>query len=112
MRDLKFRAWDGVSYMSNPFTLQDIQLRKIAFTSGCPVMQFTGLTDKNKNEIYEGDITHSAGGREYYEIIWNKSGWKIKSVTSHKVILYSAEMAKFQIVVGNIYEHPNLTLPS
>lgn len=55
-REIKFRAWDNVDYMSSPFTLKDIQEGKIQFTEEAKIMQFTGLRDKNGKEIYEGDI--------------------------------------------------------
>ena len=59
-RIIKFRAWDNVDYMSTPFTLQDVQNKKIEFTSDCVIMQFTGLLDKNGKEIYEGDLITSS----------------------------------------------------
>jgi uncharacterized phage protein (TIGR01671 family) len=55
-RELKFRVWDNIDYMSSPFTLQDLQEKKIQFTPECVVMQFTGLRDSKGVEIYEGDI--------------------------------------------------------
>jgi len=56
MRDIKFRAWNGTDYMTNPFTLLDIQNGKIQFApSDTVVMQYTSLKDKNGKEIYEGD---------------------------------------------------------
>ena len=54
-REIKFRAWDNVDYMSGTFTLKDLQDKKIGFTDECIVMQFTGLQDKNGVDIYFGD---------------------------------------------------------
>ncbi len=55
-REIKFRAFDGVDYVTKPFTLLDIQSGKIQFASSDTViMQFTGLHDTNGVEIYEGD---------------------------------------------------------
>ena len=55
-KEKKFKVWDGVDYMSNPFTLYDIVLRKIQFTSDYKVLEYTGRNDKNGIEIYEGSI--------------------------------------------------------
>ena len=56
MREIRFRIWDGIDYMSSSFSLQDIQQSKIQFTKDLAVMQFTGLKDENGKDIYEGDI--------------------------------------------------------
>ncbi len=55
-RELKFRVWDNIDYMSSPFTLEDVRDKNIDFINGLHVMQYTGLKDKNGKEIYEGDI--------------------------------------------------------
>ena len=60
-REIKFRVWDNVDYMSTPFTLHDLQMRKVMFTQDCILMQFTGLLDKNGKEIYEGDVVITKG---------------------------------------------------
>ncbi len=49
MRDIKFRAWFGDEF--EYFEAGDGQ----SF-SGCDLSQYTGLSDKNGQEIYEGDI--------------------------------------------------------
>jgi uncharacterized phage protein (TIGR01671 family) len=94
MREIKFRVWDRVDYICSPFTLEDLQLKNVQFTSDCIVMQFTGLLDKNDVEIYEGDIVkfhyfYGSGGLEGFVeaeheltgvIEWGAYGWGVYAI--------------------------------
>jgi hypothetical protein len=93
MREIKFRRWCE-TWMDN--TPSWIGLIDGEFSSECELMQYTGLTDKNGKEIYEGDIILHPSGRRYkveipscYELVW------------------TGEVKKIE-VEGNIYENPEL----
>lgn len=100
-REIKFRVWDNVDYMSSSFTLQHLQERKIQFTPDCIVMQFTGLKDKNGKEIYEGDILDTNW------IISFKNGMFGIFDKSHYMGI-NQYMSDFREVIGNIHEHEHL----
>jgi uncharacterized phage protein (TIGR01671 family) len=72
------------------------------------LMQFTGLLDKNRKEIYEGDIVASSEGN--FEVFWYEAhnGFWVRDLYNH---LVSECYCKIGIpllveVVGNIYENP------
>lgn len=107
MREIKFKVWDGVDYMSRPFTLDNIQRRRIEFTSDCVLLQLTGVLDRNGKELYEGDI-----------IAWEYNDFAEKCVSP---IRYNSNMGCFDIpmdndgqrplpfeILGNIYQNPEL----
>jgi|ERR1700722_3358066 len=118
MRELKFRVWDNVDYMSTPFTLRDLQEGKIQFTSECQVTQFTGLMDNNKKEIYQLDIVKiksKASGIEYVRmIVWHQQSCQYKISNSKKRLkgttaLYAEKIYNDNIIViGNVFENPEL----
>jgi uncharacterized phage protein (TIGR01671 family) len=133
MRAIKFRAWyngDGKKGMYFPSTYSynevfGVKQMQWLFPcdDGChkyivtPLMQFTGLTDKNDKEIYEGDIV------TYKRSIGNWTGQYM--TTTHKIV-FSEEVFAFVMeygssyiklrkhwgyeyeVIGNIYENPEI----
>ena len=77
--------------------------------------QFTGLTDKNGNKIFEGDIIkipddydefgHNAG--EIYEVYFCCGGFRLKPKYS-KARGYWLEDDETVEVIGNIHDNPEL----
>ena len=79
------------------------------------VMQSTGLKDKKGTEIYEGDILELVSWREGTNVpnpqAWTK-GEVCFSNGAFRIHAYIVcEVASDCIVIGNIYENPDL-LPS
>lgn len=78
------------------------------------VGQFTGLTDKNGKEIYEGDIIEDKNGIGV--IMWFQTAWGVASyaygydgLKSYTAVdsFYSKETQEW-IVIGNIHDNPEL----
>lgn len=79
-------------------------------------MQFTGLTDKNGKEIYEGDIVTFIGWRNRV-VTWQPegcyAGWFAvdDKKPDRPLGIYSGEEPNTIEVLGNIYENPELLKP-
>jgi len=69
------------------------------------LMQYTGLTDKNGKEIYEGDIVAVDGIN--YPVVWSDTfaSWQIAQFNGHWQLYEENQTAE---IIGNIYEDPNL----
>lgn len=155
MREIKFRAWDseaecfvysdqqyddyffefvngvlvGFSVDVVPATSSeppDLESRELK-----PVMQYTGLSDRNGKEIYEGDVVRCAikGGNTYIGPIKYFQDFGIFGVAMCKPFKYLSADANRPLgssgssttykaynwhsyksieVIGNIYENPEL----
>ena len=75
--------------------------------------RFTGLYDKNKKEIYGGDIVDGRGWENEYirfkePVIWEHTGWYIgwKNKKFHDIT--SLDACKDLKIIGNIYENQKL----
>ena len=129
MREIKFRKWDEENK-------EMIDGDCLAFEEYAPlselltqdgIMQYTGLTDKNGKEIYEGDILELKAletgftalnwaavvefGNPNGEYNW---GWQLKPIKgvgiNPDILLWvETEMPNVSCnVIGNIYQNPEL----
>lgn len=75
------------------------------------VGQYTGLTDKNGNKIFEGDILKLISDNEisYYDVVYPEADcrWIIRKNGIYQDVL--DEFAeRYMTVAGNIYDNPEL----
>lgn len=120
MREIKFRAWDG-EQMHKAFDLTQNPIYWWKDNFDYPLMQYTGLKDKNGVEIYEGDILSSSGGyggdligSVYWGVLSDTDGWSHGAyqcwVCDGESLfdLAGANSDASCEVIGNIYENPEL----
>lgn len=132
MRPIKFRVWDKlrkemmdvyeISFDSEQvagYISSEKKTRRLnPLDDDFELMQFTGLTDKNGKEIYEGDIVELKGkdkmSREVkthsriYVIEWSDTLTGFEPIKDDYIGPWSREWASDYEVIGNIYENPEL----
>jgi uncharacterized phage protein (TIGR01671 family) len=109
MRTIKFRGWNKV-HGGMTYGLCSSEQRHTLVWS---LMQYTGLTDKNGVEIYEGDIVKYLddidGETKLFGFIeWERAWW---SVDLPWVYFRENDIMDDDIayeVIGNLYETPDL----
>lgn len=130
MREIKFRAWDKVSEIMWHWNLKNLGCSDIGELKGedngcsdltnilkkCPVMQYTGLKDKNGKEIYCSDIVKGYfNEEEVIDSIWltlteedKKNGYLTFQLPDN-IVDFARESYPDELeVIGNIYENPEL----
>jgi hypothetical protein len=116
-RLIKFRAWDGKKMDYNPEQCTDGP-ESTGLNSNITgmfeewhspryiaIMQYTGLRDKNGNEIYECDVVTDSHG-EHYQVQFSDGAFEV--IHDGNVVEPLGELADITEVIGNIYENPEL----
>lgn len=134
MREIKFRAWDktdnqmlnvdymrldngNVLYVTGETFFEDDGWYKYFLDNGIELMQYTGLKDKNGIEIYEGDIVKfDPSVQPLGDMPQDGEVGIIKYVLNSFVVVpqsdcsinYNIDEIGDWVVIGNIYENPEL----
>ena len=120
MREIKFRAWDGMIMRYDVTGFEHGFENEMAgvFLDGdyyridenTPVMQYTGLKDKNCVEIYEGDLVRTIedfGTDQYSDTRNVDREVAFQGGAFYPVCMYPPNSEDCEII-GNIYENPEL----
>jgi len=135
MREIKFRVWDksvpantSKEELANPsgmmipwhYVIESTYLLS-ALRGDYPLMQYTGLKDKNGVEIFEGDIVSypnrdcsgavKFGTYEHDTIEQFIAGTGFYFEYSNHVQPLHTSCVQALEILGNIYQHPTLLTP-
>ena len=105
MREIKFRAWDKRD-IENPPSMYYFDFKTAHQFVRCGnIMQYTGLKDRNGEEIYESDIVNSHDGLFVIKYSEEKMAYGLYS----KGVEYPWYVSKYSLeIIGNIHENPEL----
>lgn len=117
MREIKFRVWDSERKKILPIQRHSFKTGK-SMPYGWNIeyvfdglMQYTGLKDKNRKEIYEGDILLYDSGSKT-SVFYNNGAFVRSYGNSNMYLLYDSFIEDGCLcnyeVIGNIYENPEL----
>ena len=114
MRPIKFRVWDkDLGIMFNDVS--------VLYQEAGIYMQYTGLTDKNGKEIYEGDVltnnlykNHNVAFKCYYEdkeAMYRLLPFKLKidgKPIGTKDLSLQMDSVRRKEIIGNVFEDKHL----
>lgn len=116
MRTIKYRAWTGTKMVipneirwNDDGSIREINTEGLSNIPGCdrwPLLEFTGLKDKNGVEIFEGDILKFSDWKPKEVVYLDKdfAGFSLKG-TDLWLMQYDMDKAE---IIGNIYKNPEL----
>ena len=127
MKTVKFRIWNGIEmvyditsgkfgtfYVNpekgnglNPEDTASLTVNTTKYHEGMPLMQYSGIDDKNGKEIYEGDIFKLGAEKEVFEVRF-EHGCFMAFCNGKQYGPIGELQICFIDIIGNIYQNAEL----
>ena len=127
MKKVQFRVWNGMEmvyditsgkfgtfYVNpekgdglNPEDTASLTVNTTKYHEGTPLMQYSGINDKNGKEIFEGDIFKLGSEKELFEVRF-EHGCFMAFMKDKQYGLIGELQICFIDVIGNIYKNHEL----
>lgn len=104
MREIKFRAWDGIKMLKHIYSHTTPE-GWLWIDNPCKVgvkalMQYTGLKDKNGKEIYEFDYLGD------YCVFWGSGEYILQNISTGDIMDCNEKNTNDKEITGNRFETP------
>jgi YopX protein len=108
MRPLLFRCYDKrLQFMYGSTSLAEMLLDPPIFKEEHVLMQYTGMHDNKRHEIYEGDILFNSFARNYWEVSFADGGFVVTLLPDNTYCEMLCNVVGFEhsafTIFGNIY---------
>ncbi|EHQ87756.1 YopX family protein [Desulfosporosinus youngiae] len=119
MREQKFRVWDRIQEkMLKPQALSFDMQSSAPFAVSVPgrswepigkyiLMQWTGFSDSNGIEVYEGDLVRISS--IIYKVVWNKTLATFELLELGSFSKCEISTVECSVVIGNEFQKSNLS---
>lgn len=119
MREQKFRVWDRIQEkMLKPQALSFDMQSSAPFAVSVPgrswepigkyiLMQWTGFSDSNGIEVYEGDLVRISS--IIYKVVWNKTLATFELLELGSFSKCEISTVECSVIIGNEFQKSNLS---